>query len=285
MKKLAVLQQGGHKTGAETKNQKNAFDSEPGCNFFRLNWANDSGDTTADYVVKEPTRFTEGRQLLYELVTRDYGEYEYYLFLDDDVWFPDNAATKILTHLNEWSPLCAAFPCWFEKQMRWDLFLHDVLDGRSVSGPFCYYIHDECHQLFHNTVVKHLFPLLFHGAGICIRAIEIVMSCVKERKNIFFPDIVLKNTSHRSRGEGHGTKCHVEYNKNIKKHKSLLPFRLPAKRLKKHSIELNKSLAVLSPQKGAVRLSNKMLRKVIDVDHDLWKRRNWITDRFTVEKI
>lgn len=280
MKKLVVLQQGGQIEGDESQNQKEML--EGAGDFYKLSWNSSIDDPNADFVVYEKTKWTEGRQLIYEIVDLCYGGYEYYLFLDDDIRFDNKFGNKLVSLLDEWKPLCAAFSVWNKSlsKQQWD--------DPYVKPPkkvCCYKAHDECTNLFHRSIMDQFFPLPFHGTGAYVRLIETTIHHLYPKKNIRFSDIKATNMSHRGLGPGSQPFDWRLYVKFIQRLQPCYRIQLRDKRLeKKITFKANVVLGRKTPSKVAIDLTESDLDAVIDVEHPIWRGREPLLGKFTVKR-
>lgn len=277
MKKLAILQQGGHIDGDETEHQKEMLEGIG--DFFRLNWAGDISDKHATICVYKKTKWTEGRQLLYEWVVENVGEYEYYLFIDDDVRFVDDKVKMLPSLLEMWNPLCAAFDCYVldEDNKEWDQRKEPAKKLRDHR----YFLHDENHNLFHRSVLKTLFPVPFHGPGAWLRYIECTVGRIYPEKMVRFSGIKVKNMKHRERGEGHGDHGGAAYHSMLRKFNqiSYVP-RLKRAKEKRLAANTNAALCRELPSGRCMEFTEDVVSLVFDIDSGLWKNRRWISQDF-----
>jgi len=148
-----------------TKKHKEIFTSDF-CDFYRINWHyEDKKDDPYAHICNKGVIGTEGLSLLYETVPKDY---EYYIFIDDDMDFycPDGCDDKIVVErmrdlLLKYRPLAGTF---IESQFLKDLKKHDI-DTNNLKEAFVAATWDQGVAFWHKSVAEHMFPIIYHGAA------------------------------------------------------------------------------------------------------------------------
>ena len=165
MKKFMCVFEQGKDPDDLTKKHNRIFTNDF-CDFYRINWYYENNDNDPyAYICKKGVIGTEGLSLLYEKVPKDY---EYYIFIDDDMDFycPDNCSDEVLVErikdlLIKYKPLAGTF---VEKQFLKDLKKHGV-DTENLKEAFTTATWDQGVAFWHKSVAKHMFPIIYHGAA------------------------------------------------------------------------------------------------------------------------
>ena len=182
MKKFAILEQGKSTNEQITKEHKSQFNSEYS-NFYRLNWkVNDDPDA---FVCMPGICWSEGRSYLYEVIPKNY---EYYIFIDDDIRFlVDNPAKKINDILNEYNPITG---CFFEPGS-WHCNHLTKSDGtRRIVG------FDLNNHIFSKEAAEAFFPVTYHGSGKIMWYAQYIMSKLYPEKQHVYCQIPVENWRH-----------------------------------------------------------------------------------------
>ena len=279
-KKIAILTQGGHKENC-TKEQRLIFSGRPGIDLYKLNWNKDFNDQLSDYVSDIPVGWSVGRQLLYE-IAREKNDYEYYIYLDDDVTMDKKDVPALLDFIDEWNPLCGAVSCFFTPKSIWEWDEKDVSHTKTETPRPCvrYSVHDENHMFLHKSVMETLFPLVVHGNGSMMWFVErFVHDLFNGAKNIRNPNILMLNGMHRSRGIAHGPQRPHDHNRLVDLMRPIYKKEILYKKQEKEFI--TKTNAKYSnngsaPSKEFVELTNEKLKTLIDIDSKIWTDRQWL---------
>ena len=195
MKKLFVLlEQGCEPNYPLTKKHKRNFNTEYS-DCFRLNWKADKRDTYADFF-HDDLVFSEGRSYLYDQVK---GNYEYYIFIDDDIAFRSHTnrspAEEIKFLLEKYKPVHGSantssfpeIPSEFKAEV-----------GPMMGG-------DECVQFFREDFADLMFPTWFHGAQKSFWYAQFIAYFSYPDKSIFLNSIYARNTRSVPHGDENRT--------------------------------------------------------------------------------
>ena len=168
-KLFVVLEQGNKCNTLLSKEHKKQFSTEYS-DFFRVNWKADTNDKEAHFY-KDNIVWSEGRSLLFEKVK---GNYEYYIFIDDDVKFiskTDNSVAEELKYFfKEYNPLTGTI---FGDNWAWDLYKKTI-----------------------NTNYKEAFPIMGHDLclrNICFPLIFLVLNVQCGMHNLSVINYIHKN--------------------------------------------------------------------------------------------
>jgi len=197
MKKFCVLEQGGTVNDDFTLRHKRQFNTGVS-DFYRLNWKK-SNDKNADIHIPDVC-WTEGRSVLYDHINKDY---EYYIFIDDDVIFEDkinfnickpssrpvfscfsDIAYRIAEVLDEYNPIAGTFesPGWH---------FEGTKSGKKVHPIAC---HDLCIHIFSRSFAEVMFPIIYHGSSKSMWYAMYVCHALFPKKQLAFRNIKAKNT-------------------------------------------------------------------------------------------
>lgn len=193
MKSFCILEQGGGVGAALTEKKKQLFNTQFS-DFYRLNWK-----TTEDpdaFIARKGIVWSEGRSLLYDQVPKDY---EYYIFIDDDVDFytvdgceDDQIALRIKVLLEKWKPLSGTFydpDCWllqgslpFRESMEKEAFPIAAFDFQSF--------------IMHRSLCETMLPIWTHGSNASMRYVNYLVHLLAPRKQLCFTGVLAANTEH-----------------------------------------------------------------------------------------
>lgn len=201
-KLFVVLEQGNKRNTPLSYEHKSQF-SRDYCDWFRLNWKNDKNDTNATFY-GENIVWSEGRSLLYEKVR---GQYEYYIFIDDDVQFisktSNDVAMELKIFFEKYRPLTGTV---FGDNWAWDSYKSQVeLDNKDV---FPIMGHDLCCHYFQDDFADLIFPVYFHGSGRCMWYAQFIGYTLYPEKCLVANTIYIKNTEHLP----HCDRSNISYN-------------------------------------------------------------------------
>lgn len=201
MKKFCVLEQGATVGDSVTLLHKRQFTTGVS-DFYRLNWKNPN-DENADIYVPNISP-SEGRCVLYDYVPKNY---EYYIFIDDDVDFKDGSIFKTcrpssnlsLSHisdiayriaeiLSEYNPICATFECPGASGM-WHL--QGVQSGKKVH-PIAGFDGAVC--IFSRSFAEVMLPAIYHGAAKAHWYATYTCHNLFPKKQLIFRNIKTKNS-------------------------------------------------------------------------------------------
>ena len=196
MKKFCVLDQGGnHDTIIYTHN-KQLF-STPFSDYYRLNFRK-INDPNAFVELDFPNVFSEGRCALYDLIPKNY---EYYIFIDDDVTFlkkeKKNNSIKwiknspdipsiIANFFDIYKPIHGTFyrPTDRQQPSLTDNISHNVINikGFDVTSIF-----------YHHSFAKIMFPIPIHGIYGIFKLQQYIAYKLFPNKVMCFLDIATSN--------------------------------------------------------------------------------------------
>ena len=131
-KKLFVVLEQGNKCNTDLSiEHKNQF-SDDYCDWYRLNWKNDTNDNLASFY-EENIVWSEGRSLLFEKVKN---QYEYYIFIDDDVKFISKTnltvAEEIKNFLETYHPLTGTI---YGDNWAWNTYKNNIENDQKDAFP------------------------------------------------------------------------------------------------------------------------------------------------------
>jgi hypothetical protein len=152
--------------------------------FYRLNWARE--DDPNAFITAKGVTWSEGRSLLYEKVPKDY---EYYIFIDDDVTFHADEEVdiprKIEELLNEYHPIAGTF--YDPKQWA---FLPIGASYEEFIARKCFPIsgYDAESQILSKSYADAILPAIYHGAHrtdwyiqwVCFQTFPMKQMCFSE---------------------------------------------------------------------------------------------------------
>jgi hypothetical protein len=170
MKKFCVLEQGKYVNHPITLEKKELYNSDI-CDYLRFNWFTDE-DPAADITKKDVggklLRFSEGRNLLFEKVSKDY---EYFILMDEDLEvksYPERnrnrelILSRINEFLNEWNPIAAVIQTtniWGKLEA-----LPEKMAERNK--PVCIKKHDACIGILRKSFAERVFPIKHNGSDL-----------------------------------------------------------------------------------------------------------------------
>lgn len=193
MKSFCILEQGGGVGAALTEKKKRLFNTGFS-SFYRLNWK-----TTEDpdaFVARKGIVWSEGRSLLYDQIPKDY---EYYIFIDDDVDFytvdgcpEEEIAARIKDLLEKWKPLSGTFydpDCWllqgslpFRESMEKEAFPIAAFDFQSF--------------IMHRSLCEVMMPIWTHGSNASMRYVNYFVNLLAPLKQHCYTSVLAANTEH-----------------------------------------------------------------------------------------
>jgi hypothetical protein len=193
MKSFCILEQGGGTGAALTEKKKRLFNTDFS-GFYRLNWK--TMDDPDAFIARKGIVWSEGRSLLYDQVPKDY---EYYIFIDDDVDFycvdgcaDEGIALRIKSLLDKWKPLGGTFydpDCWllqgslpFRESMEKEAFPIAAFDFQSF--------------IMHRSLCETMLPIWTHGSNASMRYVNYLTHLIAPRKQICFTSVLAANTEH-----------------------------------------------------------------------------------------
>lgn len=201
-KLFVVLEQGNKCNTMLSYEHKKQFDTDY-CDWFRLNWKNDKQDTNAS-LFGENIVWSEGRSLLYEKVK---GQYEYYIFIDDDVKFmsktSNGVAMEMKIFFEKYNPLTGTV---FGDNWAWDSYKSQIEIDNKDAFPIMG--HDLCCHYFQADFAEHIFPVYFHGSGRCMWYAQFIGHVLYPKKCLVANTVYIKNTEHLP----HSDQSKISYN-------------------------------------------------------------------------
>lgn len=275
MKSFCILEQGRYINEPITLKNKNLFTTEFS-DFYRLNWCRD--DDPNAFLTQKNIVWSEGRSLLYEKVPKNY---DYYIFIDDDVTFSshtlkeDNIAVKIKDLLNEYKPLAGTF---FNSKS-WG-FSHTISRETYLSKKaFPIYGYDFAVHIFSKSFADVMLPPPFHGVHNSMWYCQWVCHKLFPGKQVCFTDIQYKNNRRE---------FHEDYKKILQLYPSEEIVYEFSKNLKNESTDfkfdktkvVNKNTEIFNSEvdRKEVIFDLKDLRKLYDIDNYDFKRRKSLAD-------
>lgn len=270
MKKFCVLEQGKTINDEFTLQHKSQFNTDIS-DLYRLNWKR-LDDPNAQVCMPDAC-WTEGRSVLYDHIM---DEYEYYIFIDDDVLFyGDDIAQKIADTLDEYKPIAGTFGIpngWHFGGIKTNKEVHPIA---------CY---DLCVHMFSRDFAEVMYPTIFHSSG---KSMWYAMyACYKlfPRKQLAFRNIVTNNSRTgpaedkiRSEQGDPVYKDFVAVESVISKFEKDLYFKgdyiLWNDPNKDHVRKLNSELANLEPDRTKIRFSINDLAQIYNINNEDFKNR------------
>lgn len=192
MKTFCILEQGKTINNPITLKKKKQFTTKDS-DFFRLNWKTEN-DPNA-FITQKNIYWSEGRSLLFEKVPK---KYHYYVFIDEDISFHNDAVPKICNMLDKYKPISGTFGCekiWTLDHMRQQLwFLPKILKNAIVERE-AYPIDrfDLCLHFFSADYANLVFPVPYHGSGRSMHYAQWICSKLCAGKQLLFGKIKAYN--------------------------------------------------------------------------------------------
>lgn len=191
MKTFCILEQSGTINESITLKHKKLFSTDF-CDFYRLNWKID--DDPHAFITRKKAIWTEGRNLLYEKVPK---EYDYYIFIDDDVDFQshneENIAIQIKELLDEYKPIAGTFI----DLNSWAFSRTKISESEFLSRPaFPVAGFDAQTHILSRSFAEVMLPIIYHGSHRPIWYTQWVCNQLFPYKQICFSGIQVSNTRH-----------------------------------------------------------------------------------------
>jgi len=212
MKRFCILEQGCYINESLTLKKKALFNTEFS-DFYRLNWQNPDQDPNSfikdDFLKEKAIVWSEGRSLLYERVPKNY---DYYIFVDDDIEFyssgDKNIAVQIKEFLDEYKPITGTF---YDPDQR-NFALSGIDKETCISRKaFPIAVYDQQVQIFTKSFADLMFPAIYHGAIACMMYPQWLCYMLFPLKQICFSEVQVSNIRHKSDlihgGSGYGAKA------------------------------------------------------------------------------
>lgn len=196
MKSFCILDQGGTINDPLTLKKKDLFNTEFS-DFYRLNWKLDNDPNAT--ITQKNILWSEGRSLLYEKIPKDY---DYYIFVDDDVDFYSptglNIAETMRDLLQEYHPIAGTFlPRDFSDFTSWSFSRMKIPQADYLSRKAfplagfdlqCYF--------FSKSFAEVMFPLIYHGVHRTMWYCQWACYKLYPYKQMCFSEIQTMNTRH-----------------------------------------------------------------------------------------
>lgn len=190
--KIAVLTQTQYISNPLIERHKKLFNTDIS-DYHRLNWKQ-TNDKDA-LVCRKNICWSEGRSLLYE-EAKKVCEYDYYIFIDDDVDFiesDDRLIYKIRDLFQEFAPLSGCFNGQTKHSNGREWHLSSVTTSQKVF-PVCAF--DLNVHYFHKSFAELVFPVIYHGSGKIMWYAMFLCHKLFPGKQCVFSQIKTKNTRH-----------------------------------------------------------------------------------------
>ena len=184
MKSFCILEQSGHINEPLTSKKKEMFTTDFS-DFFRLNWREEN-DPDA-FTIAKGAGWSEGRSLLYERVPKDY---EYYIFIDDDIDFSADLNVdipkKIKELLEKYKPMAGTFFNFNQ----WGFNLTGISENKYLERE-CFPIagFDMQSHILCQSFAEVIFPVIYHGAHRSMWYSYWICHTTFPYKQVCFPDI------------------------------------------------------------------------------------------------
>lgn len=188
-KSFCILEQGKIVNEPATLEKRKMFTTDFS-DFYRLNWG--TGEDPNAFITAQGITWSEGRSLLYKKVPKDY---EYYIFIDDDVIFLAdegvNIPTKIKELLEEYHPIAGTF----YDPKSWG-FSAIGASYEELIARKCFPItgYDAESQILSRSFADVMFPAIYHGAHRTDWYLQWICYQTFPMKQIAFSEIRLLNT-------------------------------------------------------------------------------------------
>ena len=185
-KTFCILEQGGYPGEELTERHKQQFNTDVS-DFYRLNFKTE--DDPNAFITGIGTTHMEGRNLLYKNVPKNY---DYYIFIDDDVSFKeDDIATKIHNLLVEYKPISGTF---YDADRQWHCPRNMSKSEQTEVHPICSF--DLAVRIFSQSCADVLFPRIWHCEDIP-RFNQYAIYKLYPKKQMMFYDIRFDNDHSR----------------------------------------------------------------------------------------
>lgn len=184
-KTFVVLEQGCEPNYPLTVEHKQQFNTEYS-DCFRLNWKADRSDEHADFFKKDIC-WSQGRSYLYEQVK---GQYEYYIFIDDDMKFrsklDDRVSVVLKNTLEKFKPIHGTISnnAWPATGIKPSTLPHVI---KFFNG-------DLCVQLFNESFADQMFPTWIHGSEASMWYAQFLAHAISPEHSIYINNIQASNT-------------------------------------------------------------------------------------------
>lgn len=189
-KLFAVLEQGNKCNTNLSKEHRKQFSTEYS-DFFRLNWKANINDKESHFY-KDNIVWSEGRSYLFDKVK---GNYEYYIFIDDDVKFISKTGKPVAEELKyffeEYKPLTGTI---FGDNWAWNLYKEKIISDNKEVFPIM--AHDLCCHFFQEDFAELMFPIFFKGSECSMWYSQFIGYKLYPQKCMVFNNITIKNTEH-----------------------------------------------------------------------------------------
>ena len=234
------------------------------CDIYTLNWKNDNTDDNFYY---PNITISEGLCLLVEKVPKNY---EYYIFLDDDIEFKGgDPSEKILQFLLEYNPISASFDGNHTNCRIVNSF------GKIRNNVYNYIKSDYDVTVYHKSVVNLLFPTIYHSSVKYFDQINFICHSLYPTKQIRYTGIKYENTRHVFTNSYNFTNKYsfnqsglfliLKYNSLIKKNNDkYLEIIYDKVKYRERNINISKKY---TPSKEKIEMTLNDLHKIFDVNH------------------
>jgi len=271
-KKFCILEQGKTINDKITLEHKAQFQTKFS-DFYRLNWDKDN-DPNATFFKKNIT-WSEGRSLLYKKTPKNY---EYYVFIDDDVKFVSQNTEKgvaelIYDFLEQYKPIIATLFSnnWHNSLVR---KLHPIFK----KDVFPYMGQDLEIQILKEDYAKIIFPVIYHGCFGSLWYANFFCYQLYPEKQLCFSKIKIENTNRHEGLKLNQNLSKSVISKKLNEHllKSDFPFNKYMQRTKYKNLWLY-LFGNISKQKINISLND--LSKIYDIyNSDFLNRKTLIKD-------
>lgn len=269
-KLFVVLEQGNKCNTLLSKEHKKQFSTEYS-DFFRVNWKADTNDKEAHFY-KDNIVWSEGRSLLFEKVKDNY---EYYIFIDDDVKFiskTDNSVAEELKYFfKEYNPLTGTI---FGDNWAWDLYKNTI--NTNYKEVFPIMGHDLCCHFFQEDFAKHMFPAYFPGSECSMWYAQFIGYKLYPQKCMVFNKITVKNTENIKHKDSNneqyinGNDIVKKFSKLIKDTNNMIEF-LSWRETRNFVRNSNKLIYTNPINKEPITFDDTMLKNIINIPEKLGK--------------
>jgi len=274
-KKLFVVLEQGNGTNCKlTETHKTQFTtSYSDC--FRLNWEANKDDLLADYY-QDNIVHSEGRSMLFEKVK---GQYEYYIFIDDDVSFTsdtEKSEAEELKHFFEtYKPITGTIS-GIGTCTDWTWASYNK-SQKHEKEAYCIMAHDLCVQYMRHDFAELMYPTIYHGCEQSMWYAELIGYKLHPHKCLAYNKVKIKNTRHVPHKD-HQKSQFIVAHKLVKLFSKLLKNPQDAEfflNFFKNSGKTNQKMYELNPIKDVVKISLNDIGSLFNINSDDYKNRNW----------
>lgn len=198
MKLFCILEQGKYINHPITLKKVKLFNTEYS-DFYRFNWKEET-DPNASWTTKDckgSLRFSEGRNLLFDKVKKDY---KYYIFTDEDIVFktyPENTEDsgliieRLVDFLQKWRPVGGTL---YTQNIAWGVNGTILPQMEREGRPLLCRRHDACIGVLREDFARIVYPIQYQGSdGVTIYQ-QFLAQNLFPQKYMFCPGLTAVNS-------------------------------------------------------------------------------------------